>query len=87
MPAMKAKQLSKAKVLSNPLNRTLAAFVNGLADLAQPKASLPVLADTHLLNAYQAAIKGALQELPGKTAVIFRTAVCVLMLCLYLASP
>lgn len=63
---MKAKQLSKAKVLLDPLKRTLATFIHGLTDLAQPKASLSLLGDAVQLDAFQLAIKGALQELPGK---------------------
>ena len=67
LPAMKAKQLDKAKVLADPTRSLLASFIEGMTDLAQPKACLPLLSDHVQLDAFQKAIKGALQELPGKS--------------------
>ena len=62
---MKQKRLDKAKVLADPTARMLAEYVHALADLAQPKGCIPVLQDQSRLDAFQAAIEGALHELPG----------------------
>lgn len=40
-------------------------YVSALADLANPKAALPLLADERRLAAYEAAIAAALIEQPG----------------------
>jgi hypothetical protein len=40
-------------------------YVSALADLANPKAALPLLADERRLAAYEAAIVAALEEQPG----------------------
>lgn len=41
-------------------------YVSALADLANPKAALPLLADERRLAAYEAAIVAALEEQPGE---------------------
>ena len=41
-------------------------YVSALADLAKPKAALPLLADERRLAAYEAAIVAALEEQPGE---------------------
>ena len=64
---MRTKQLDKAKVLAEPTTRLLASFIEGLTDVAQPKACLPLLGDVVQLEAFQKAVHGALQELPGKS--------------------
>ena len=51
--------------MADPTTRVLASYINALADLAQPKASIPLLHDQPRLNAYQIALAGALHELPG----------------------
>lgn len=51
--------------MTDPTTRVLASYINALADLAQPKASIPLLHDQARLNAYQMALDGALHELPG----------------------
>lgn len=65
LPEFKQKQLNRATVMADPTTRVLASYINALADLAQPKASIPLLHDEARLNAYQAALAGALHELPG----------------------
>lgn len=65
LPAMKQKKLDKAKVMADPTARMLTEYVHALADLAQPKACIPLLHDHARLDAFQTAIKGALHELPG----------------------
>jgi len=65
LPAMKQKRLDKAKVLADPTARMLAEYVHALADLAQPKGCIFFLHDQSRLDAFQAAIEGALHELPG----------------------
>lgn len=62
---MKQKKLDKDKVMADPTARTLAEYVHALADLAQPKACIPLLHDHTRLSAFQTAIGGALHELPG----------------------
>lgn len=51
--------------MTDPNTKVLASYINALADLAQPKASILLLHDQARLYAYQTAIAGALQELPG----------------------
>ena len=51
--------------MTDQTHRVLASYINALADLAQPKASIPLLHDQARLNAYQIALAGALHELPG----------------------
>lgn len=63
---MKRKKLDTAKALGDPSIRMLADYINALADLAQPKASIPLLYDQARLDAYQTAIGAALYELPGE---------------------
>ena len=62
---MKQKKLDQAKALGDPSTRMLADYMNALADLVQPKASIPLLYDRARLDAYQMAIGAALHELPG----------------------
>ena len=62
---MKQKRLDKAKVLADPTARMLAEYVRALADLAQPKGCISLLHDQSRLDAFQAAIEGAVHELPG----------------------
>ena len=68
---MRTKQLDKAKVLADPTKGLLASFIEGMTDLAQPKACLPLLSDGVQLDAFHRAIKGALQELPGKASYTY----------------
>lgn len=51
--------------MTDSTTRVLASYINALADLAQPKASIPLLYDQARLDAYQMALSGALHELPG----------------------
>lgn len=51
--------------MTDSTTRVLASYINALADLAQPKASIILLHDQARLNAYQIALAGSLQELPG----------------------
>ncbi len=44
-------------------------YVSALADLAAPKAALPLLADERRLAAYEAAIAAALCEQPGANSL------------------
>ncbi len=62
---MKQKKLDKARVLADPIAGMLADYVHALADLAHPKACIPLLHDPPRLDAFQKAIAGALKELPG----------------------
>ena len=64
---MKQKKLDRAKLMADPTIKMLAGYINALADLAQPKASIPLLLDQNRLNAYQIAIDAALHELPGNS--------------------
>lgn len=67
----------------------LASYVNALADLAQPKASMPLLHDQARLNAYQIALSAALHELPGdmRNAVISGLMTPCLLYILLLPQP
>ena len=65
LPAMKQKKLDQAKVMADPTARMMAEYVHALADLAHPKACIPLLHDHARLDAFRTAIKGALHELPG----------------------
>ena len=67
---MKQKKLDMARVLADPTARMLADYVQALADLAQPKACIPLLHDHSRLDAYHMAIDAALHELPGVSYVI-----------------
>jgi hypothetical protein len=47
--------------------RSLCGLVNAFADLAHPKAALPLLRDAPRLSAYKAATEALLSEQPGNT--------------------
>ncbi|KAK9917705.1 hypothetical protein WJX75_007354 [Coccomyxa subellipsoidea] len=64
-PGSKLKRLNKARFMADPRARMLMGYVSALADLANPKAALPLLADERRLAAYEAAIVAALEEQPG----------------------
>ena len=64
-PGSRLQQLDRAAVLQDSTTRMLCGLANTLADLAHPKAALPLLADLPRLSAYEAAIQDALQERPG----------------------
>lgn len=55
--------------MSDPTTKLLAGYINALADLAQPKTSILLLHDQARLDAYQTALAGALQELPGDLTI------------------
>ncbi|CAL8464829.1 g4364 [Coccomyxa elongata] len=55
--------------MADPRRRMLMGYVSALADLAAPKAALPLLADEHRLAAYEAAIAAALCEQPGANSL------------------
>ncbi|EIE22937.1 hypothetical protein COCSUDRAFT_83709 [Coccomyxa subellipsoidea C-169] len=65
MESSKLKRLDKARFMADPRARMLMGYVSALADLANPKAALPLLADERRLAAYEAAIAAALIEQPG----------------------
>lgn len=68
---MKQKQLNKARVMADPTANLLAGYVGALSDLAQPKGCIPLLHDETRLDAFQAAISSALDELPGTALAVF----------------
>ena len=66
-PGSRLHRLDKAAALQDPTTRMLCGLANTLADLAHPKAALPLLADLPRLSAYEAAIQDVLLERPGDT--------------------
>ena len=67
---MKQQELDKAKVMADPTTKMLANYVTALSDLAQPKSCIPLLHDQVRLDAFQAAIDSALNELPGMSRLL-----------------
>ena len=87
LPEFKQKQLNRTRVMADPSTRVLASYINALADLAQPKASIPLLHDDARLNAYQAALAGAVHELPGDVLTAVMPGLMACSLCCTPSQP
>lgn len=69
-PSMKLEHQPPKSLEAGARRATLAAYINALADLAAPKKALPILSDSTRLDAFDAGIKGALQQKPGEPQIV-----------------
>ncbi len=75
---MRLRPLQKAMVLKDPRKRMLADYLNALADLAHPKAALPILHDEARVLSYEHAIQEAVRRHEGNICLLFRVTTCLL---------
>ena len=66
LPSMRLRPADKVKLSRDPRRRMLADFVNSLAELAHPKAVLPILQDEARILSYEHAIQEAVVRHKGK---------------------
>lgn len=66
LPSMRLRPADRVKLFKDPRRRMLADYVNALADLAHPKAALPILQDEPRILSYEHALREAVARHKGK---------------------
>ncbi|KAK9863045.1 hypothetical protein WJX84_000363 [Apatococcus fuscideae] len=78
LPSMRLRPVDRSRIFRDPRRRMLADYINALADLAHPKAALPILQDDARILSYERAVQEAVARHQGGRVLVLSAGTGVL---------